>query len=469
MANIAFNAMFDANRLLQAENETDTCLSTDIGTYSYGFRLFGIVYTIIAIVIVFGGCAWWYLRRKAIYLRRRSPELLPLAIFAFICNLFTGPIYRSSSETENFVNSCAFTNFVFVSVAPFVVSMQVIRLYLFRNRVRFNRRLAEILEAGHTGLMSSGLGSIKDDSSVSTREDELRLLKRRSTSKHSIKLEVFAFIGVCLFSFSYSVVSCRTFINPDNECEFGALGGISGILVVAPIIILASLQLYVSLQTKGEPDPLGILQEIKYSYVVPIIIAFFSVCFDAIDLGGIAEQRPRRFHWGVLVDVGLLWYLIYSIPYRVYLSTREKKDSSYMGVSLESVLEGDTGFKLFQQYLLTEFSSENLAFWKAVQTWKSTYAETMTDVGSRTARNIYKRWVAPGAVLSVNVSHAKVRRVEEYFENLDPEGAVDRAIFDDISNAVFRLMNLDSFRRFKQDPLFTQFYGLEQPSLENVI
>jgi len=448
-------------RLLQDEKNS-TCVSPIVDGITPGFQKFSKAYSIICIGIALVSCYWWYLRRDVMYLKRRSASILfPLLWIFLSSNILAGPMYRATSENQNLVNECAFTNFVFLMVAPPVVALQVIRLLLFRNRVRFNRKVAEAFEANKPSMDSASAAT-----SFDTFSEELQSLKYRSSSRFGVQLAVLFIVLFTLFSFTYSVLSCSTFIDPERDCEFSTVGSLATIFFLTPIVLTAVLQYWVSRQTKGEPDPFGILREIRWSYVVPLVLVAFSILFNTFDVGGFASDELVPFTFSVITDFAVMYFFIYSVPYRVYLSY-QKQTNLYLDVKLSDILASETGSKLFEQHLVHEFSAENLTFWKAVKKWKETYDQASDDSHERTARNIYNRWLKPGSLLRINVSHRMAIMIQNTIENNRDEG-IPKDAFDEVENEVYLLMSDDSFHRFKSSDLFLQYYGLEDPTISNV-
>mmetsp|Transcript_4694 Transcript_4694/g.6245 ORF Transcript_4694/g.6245 Transcript_4694/m.6245 type:complete len:474 (+) Transcript_4694:191-1612(+) len=448
-------------RHLQSENETDSCLSPLVDAVTDGFRLFSWIWFTSGITVIVISSFWWYSRRDTMYLKRRNPEVLPLVCVGFVANLLTGPLYRATSTDENLINSCVFTNFMFNLVAPPFVAVQVIRLLLFRNRVRYNKKVAELFSTSKP-TMDSTMSSIETDLSQDKYETILRPLKDKATAAYGLKLGFIYLILIALFCTGFVATTCKTFMTPENDCNFSIVASSSAVFFLLPIVFTGALQFHISYQTKGEPDPFHLLSEIKWSYVFPLFLTFLGIVLGTVNVGGYDSADVESFNWAVVIDFAVLWFFVYTVPYRVWQSYRFQNSEQYVNVRLKDVLSSPTGEKLFEQHLVNEFSTENLTFWRAVQKWKKSFAANQEDSQERMAKNIYNRWLKPGSVLRVNISSVQSEHVREILESTE---MLPLSLFDEASNEVYRLMSNDSFQRFKGDPLFAEFYGLEEPSM----
>ncbi|KAJ8290430.1 hypothetical protein GJAV_G00012770 [Gymnothorax javanicus] len=108
------------------------------------------------------------------------------------------------------------------------------------------------------------------------------------------------------------------------------------------------------------------------------------------------------------------------------------------GFSLDEALKDPAGRDQFLKFLESEFSSENLRFWLAVQDLKQ---RPLQDVPGR-AQDIWQEYLAEGAQNSINLdSHS----YEKTSQNLKDPG---RYSFEDAQEHIFKLMKSDSYARF---------------------
>ncbi|KAJ8269894.1 hypothetical protein GJAV_G00107980 [Gymnothorax javanicus] len=108
------------------------------------------------------------------------------------------------------------------------------------------------------------------------------------------------------------------------------------------------------------------------------------------------------------------------------------------GFSLDEALRDPAGRDQFLRFLESEFSSENLRFWLAVQDLKQ---RPLQDVSSR-AQEIWQEFLAEGAPSSINLDSHSYERTSQ---NLSDPG---RYSFEDAQDHIYMLMKSDSYTRF---------------------
>ncbi|XP_019725839.1 regulator of G-protein signaling 6-like isoform X3 [Hippocampus comes] len=114
------------------------------------------------------------------------------------------------------------------------------------------------------------------------------------------------------------------------------------------------------------------------------------------------------------------------------------------GFSLEEALKDPAGRDQFLKFLETEFSSENLRFWLAVQDLKR---QPLQDVPAR-AQEIWQEFLAEGAPSSINLDSHSFERTSQ---NLKDPG---RYSFEDAQEHIFTLMKSDSYARFLRSGIY---------------
>lgn len=109
--------------------------------------------------------------------------------------------------------------------------------------------------------------------------------------------------------------------------------------------------------------------------------------------------------------------------------------------SLDDVLSNGNWEVIFHQYLVAEYSSENLDFLRAVATFESS-----GDLNQ--AAEIYKEFVATSAPRQVNLSGGTRTDLDAIFGE-GGEGVGPPNLFDTAKNDITNLIKNDTFRRFK--------------------
>ncbi|XP_027735456.1 regulator of G-protein signaling 6 isoform X4 [Empidonax traillii] len=108
------------------------------------------------------------------------------------------------------------------------------------------------------------------------------------------------------------------------------------------------------------------------------------------------------------------------------------------GFSMDEVLKDPVGRDQFLRFLESEFSSENLRFWLAVQDLKK---QPLQEVTTR-VEEIWQEFLAPGAQSAINLdSHS----YEKTSQNVKDPG---RYTYEDAQEHIYKLMKSDSYARF---------------------
>uniref|UniRef100_A0A8C7I712 Regulator of G protein signaling 6 n=1 Tax=Oncorhynchus kisutch TaxID=8019 RepID=A0A8C7I712_ONCKI len=108
------------------------------------------------------------------------------------------------------------------------------------------------------------------------------------------------------------------------------------------------------------------------------------------------------------------------------------------GFSLEEALKDPAGRDQFLKFLESEFSSENLQFWLAVQDLKR---QPLENVAER-AQEIWTEFLAEGATSSINLDSHSYERTSA---NLKDPG---RYSYEDAQDHIYKLMKSDSYTRY---------------------
>lgn len=122
---------------------------------------------------------------------------------------------------------------------------------------------------------------------------------------------------------------------------------------------------------------------------------------------------------------------------------------------LEDFLQrSEEGQKLFQEFVVEEKSEENYEFWKMVQDYEALFGATpdSPDRLFNFARHIVSLHICVDAPLGVNLPGRVTRAVMDRVG----EGDVDRSIFSEAKREIVRLMENDSFPRFKMTKAYQE-------------
>lgn len=115
-------------------------------------------------------------------------------------------------------------------------------------------------------------------------------------------------------------------------------------------------------------------------------------------------------------------------------------------VSFESLLDDPCGVRYFTAFLMSEVSAENILFWQACEKFKKIPSSSLNELKAG-ARSMYNSYLSESAPYSVNIDDS-ARIEEEALERPEPD------MFNKAQAQIFKLMKMDSYRRFVRSPLY---------------
>jgi hypothetical protein len=123
-------------------------------------------------------------------------------------------------------------------------------------------------------------------------------------------------------------------------------------------------------------------------------------------------------------------------------------------IHMEDILSSERGIQAFKDFLISEFSVENLLFWIDVAQFKRIYSEDKNEKLSEdlttAALRIYNRYIKKDCEYEVNIEFAIADKIHRAFNNPADDTLITPNIFDQAYEEIQRLMELDSFSRFKR-------------------
>ncbi|XP_028272517.1 regulator of G-protein signaling 14 isoform X3 [Parambassis ranga] len=115
-------------------------------------------------------------------------------------------------------------------------------------------------------------------------------------------------------------------------------------------------------------------------------------------------------------------------------------------VSFEKLLEDPSGVRYFTAFLRSEVSAENILFWQACEKFKKIPSSSLDELKAA-ASSIYNTYLSDSAPYSVNIDDT-ARTEEKDLQRPTPD------MFNRAQAQIFKLMKMDSYRRFVRSPLY---------------
>ncbi|TNM97917.1 hypothetical protein fugu_014163 [Takifugu bimaculatus] len=121
------------------------------------------------------------------------------------------------------------------------------------------------------------------------------------------------------------------------------------------------------------------------------------------------------------------------------------EEMTQWSLSLERLLSSKYGIQIFQAFLKSEFSDENIEFWMVCEDYKK--IRSSFRMSSR-AKKIFKCYIQAEATREINIDH-KTRDLIR--TNV---AAPTRECFNDAQRIVYNLMEKDSYPRFLRSDIY---------------
>ncbi|KAK6055629.1 regulator of G protein signaling domain protein [Cooperia oncophora] len=119
------------------------------------------------------------------------------------------------------------------------------------------------------------------------------------------------------------------------------------------------------------------------------------------------------------------------------------------GLSVQELVKDPIGRQVLETFLESEFSSENIRFWIAIQDLKYSPNE---QIDQKTER-IYEEFLAPGAPAQVNVDSRTLDQTLDCLQKATT-ACTRRHAFTHSEEHVFTLMAKDSYPRFVRSQIY---------------
>jgi len=137
-------------------------------------------------------------------------------------------------------------------------------------------------------------------------------------------------------------------------------------------------------------------------------------------------------------------------------SGSKPQNGDAQNIPLSDVLATQLGYNYFFAHLLNEFSEENLLCWKAIEVLRrNTSYQRMMDIHTKFIENDAVFMInIPGALRGITTSEVKAANEQTSLQ-------IIQSIYNNVQLELFRLMQGDSFVRFKSSNLFARYQARE--------
>jgi len=144
-------------------------------------------------------------------------------------------------------------------------------------------------------------------------------------------------------------------------------------------------------------------------------------------------------------------------------------------LTLRHLLELPSGVRVFREFLKTEYAAENVEFWTRVEEYRKECINFLTSDGTLSgsghatllaaAQSIASEYIGEQAASQVNISSATLKLTQDRLAQL-PE-SLSLNLFDEAASEILKMMQADSFARFKRHELFEKYLASGQTATTN--
>lgn len=277
-------------------------------------------------------------------------------------------------------------------------------------------------------------------------------------------------------------------LDPNCFCEKKGTDYVLAAYILVYIIVFV----YFSFSLRTVVENFRIKAEFKATAIIGISAAILWIIFNQV--GSLKDDNSRVFPFSTLfLALGILAAFSASTLFPLLKSYSSQTVKVVADVpddisSLSALLSTEMGIQSFTAFLKTEFSVENVLFYKEVQQYRD-FLPTLLKEGpegyfrsAEMATSIYRNYVISDSPNQVNLPHRIFSEIDLTLKQIynivgDDEkkdikktektqkksvtlaASVDSNkllhLYDDACRNIYNLMDVDSFPRYKNSPMYT--------------
>lgn len=283
------------------------------------------------------------------------------------------------------------------------------------------------------------------------------------------------------------------------------LWGYAAFVLGAYAVLYLVAFLYLALRLHKKWDSFGIKTELRSTGIVALIVLvpWLAINVNAETEKNVNEQFPIST---ALLFFGVTWAFVHSTLVPLWRSISDSRageeprraDSDEDLSSFHNLLAAEDGYQNFKNFLTSEFSVENILFWKDATQFKKKgetllrrEQELMVSSSSQRggdshqtaihesyfalieeAQTLFSMYIAPEAPLAINVhGTVRTRLYETLFQIQEaPDEQFREAnalksltyLFEEADQIIYALMEKDSYARYKSSDYYREFVRARQ-------
>jgi hypothetical protein len=261
--------------------------------------------------------------------------------------------------------------------------------------------------------------------------------------------------------------------SPSADEDSGCVDGTLNLFLNLAGAFAALTFVYLSVLLRNCTDGFGLKSELGFSSLAVVVCLGIGVAFTrsppessvtgtvtTTGGGGGFEGQP----WASdLLAISLISMSTLYPLFRSYYRPPERSDVPEVVNSVVKLLSFPLGFESFKAHLRSEFSVENVLFWKAVCSFQTSCLQSIEDVNGtlvpvwspqqvyKEANDIYEEYIKSGSAYQVNVPHRFVKTIKATLDAFKDQKIqeIDDTLFNLARQEVLELMQNDSYPRYR--------------------
>ena len=323
-------------------------------------------------------------------------------------------------------------------------------------------------------------------------EEALLLSKEALTTWGMLILVSFTYlpIGMCIIILVFTVPPYK------GDCISCDVWWETFIFMTLTYISLLLMRFRIARLLQGEPDPDGVIKEMKIGALIVITCVTTWTIIKSVDPNGADFNHQFCAEW--IFAFGLFVYWCMNVPYHLFRAYKDRK-RRYMrmkGLGVSSAAVGTPGggggggaagglgtggkpggdsapatptsvanardiaatlrdpaiFRRFEDFAEMNFCTESVKFLKDVWSWKDAYPSKPPTWRKLKARNIGRTYIAQNAVLEINIPSSVRVAVEAQLNRVDFSPTPD--LFDAPESEIIKMLKWYLWPRFCREVEF---------------
>eukprot|EP00924_Labyrinthula_sp_SR-Ha-C_P010085 snap_masked-scaffold_40-processed-gene-1.17-mRNA-1 protein AED:1.00 eAED:1.00 QI:0/0/0/0/1/1/2/0/439 len=302
-------------------------------------------------------------------------------------------------------------------------------------------------------LTAQGLTHIYDSDSHESNDEKLLLQIRNLKYKVSSKFHSLVVLVLCTADILLAIFLQGWFGR--EKCGFET--DLIETLAVSTCLVALLFMFLIILIKKKHNKYIERKHNRKFLYrlflfgVLPIFISSAVIVIDSRFFSANTESVNFIPHF--MLDASFFALYILLGPYFIYKTfdgSVRSMQSNTEGINLTEVLQHKTAREMFQAFLVSNYSSENLAFVSHIERMKNMSIEELEEA----AKLVYKTFIKVGAVAEVNISYSARMTAENRFKL----SKYSKDMYQEAFEEVMTLLEHESFPKFQASDYYKEIF-----------